>query len=53
LVSFGTAEEYLGISDRQRQKLISSGALKLEGKGHNRKITTESLKKYLPPEIPN
>jgi hypothetical protein len=53
LVSFGTAEQYLGISERQRQKLINSGALKVEGQGQNRKITAESLKAYLPPEIPN
>ena len=53
LVSFGRAEEYLGVSDRQRQKLIRGGALKVEGQGHNRKITVESLKIYLPPEIPN
>ena len=52
-VSFRTAEQYLGISERQRQHLISSGALKVVGAGHNRKITTESLKKYLPPENPN
>jgi len=53
LVSFGTAEQYLGITDRQRQKLIKSGALRVEGQGQNRKITAESLKIYLPPEIPN
>jgi hypothetical protein len=53
LVSFGTAEQYLGISERQRQKLINSGALKVEGQGHNRKITVESLRAYLPPEFPN
>jgi hypothetical protein len=52
-VSFKTAERYLGISERQRQKLMSSGALKFEGQGHNRKIVVESLKAYLPPEIPN
>jgi hypothetical protein len=53
LVSFATAEQYLGISDRQRQKLTKSGALKVEGQGQNRKITSESLRIYLPPEIPN
>jgi hypothetical protein len=52
-VSFKTAEQYLGISERQRQKLMNSGALKVEGQGHNRKITTESLKACLPLEIPN
>lgn len=53
LVSFSKAEQYLGISDRQRQKLISSGALRVEGQGQNRKITAESLTTYLPPETPN
>jgi hypothetical protein len=53
LVNFRTAEQYLGISERQRQKLINSGSLKVEGQGQNRKITAESLKAYLPPEIPN
>jgi hypothetical protein len=53
LVTFATAEEYLGISERQRQKLMNSGALKVEGQGQNRRITSESLKAYLPPEIPN
>jgi hypothetical protein len=53
LVSFGTAEQYLGISERQRQKLVKSGALEIEGQGQNRKVTTKSLKAYLPPDIPN
>lgn len=53
LVSFGTAEQYLGISERQRQKLMNTGALKVEGGGQNRKITVDSLKSYLPPENPN
>jgi hypothetical protein len=53
LVSFGTAEQYLGISERQRQKLINSGALNTEGRGHNRKVTVESLKCCLPLENPN
>jgi hypothetical protein len=53
LVTFATAEEYLGISERQRQKLMNSGGLKVEGQGQNRRITSESLKAYLPPEIPN
>lgn len=52
LVSFRTAEEYLGISERQRQNLMSDGALQVEGQGINRKITTESLLKYLPRENP-
>jgi len=52
-VSFRTAEQYLGITERQRQKLCKSGSLTVEGQGSNRKITTESLKTYLPPENPN
>jgi hypothetical protein len=52
-VTFRTAEQYLGIKDRQRQKLMKSGALKVVGKGHPRKITTDSLRDYVPPETPN
>jgi len=52
-VNFRTAEEYLGITERQRQKLVSTQALQVVGKGHNRKITTESLINYLPAENPN
>jgi hypothetical protein len=53
LVNFKVAEEYLGISDRQRQNLTREGGpLKTEGGGHNRKITTESLVEYLRPENP-
>jgi hypothetical protein len=53
LVNFKVAEEYLGISDRQRQNLIKKGGpLEVKGQGSNRKITTESLLKYLPPENP-
>jgi len=48
-VSFRTAVAYLGISDRQRQRLIKRGILDVEGMGQNRRITTESLRKYLPP----
>ena len=50
LVRFGTAEQYLGIGQRQRQNLVSSGALKTEGQGQNRKITTDSLRSLVPPE---
>ena len=53
LITFKTAERYLGIRDRQRQKLIKIGVLRVEGQGLNRKITADSLKTYLPPEIPN
>jgi hypothetical protein len=52
LVNFVIAEEYLGITDRQRQNLIKKGTLKVKGKGSNRKITTDSLRDYLPPENP-
>jgi hypothetical protein len=51
-VAFRTAEQYLGVTERQRQNLIKRGSLTVEGQGHNRKITTESLRKYLPPENP-
>jgi hypothetical protein len=49
-VTFGTAEKYLGITARQRQKLMKSGALQVLGKGHNRQITTASIQAYLPPK---
>jgi hypothetical protein len=52
-VNFKIAEEYLGIRERQRQKLIKSGALIVQGGGANKKITTQSLKEYLPPETPH
>jgi hypothetical protein len=52
LVTFRTAEKYLGISERQRQSLIERGILVVKGKGHNRRITTDSLLEYLPAENP-
>ena len=52
-VNFKTAEAYLGISERQRQSLMEKGTLVVKGKGHNRKITTDSLLEYLPTENPN
>jgi hypothetical protein len=52
-VSFMTAETYLGVSDRQRQNLMSSGTLEVIGGGSNKKIATASLRKYLPAENPN
>jgi len=52
LVTFKTAEEYLGISERQRQSLMEKGSLVVKGKGLNRRITTESLLEYLPTENP-
>lgn len=48
-VSFRTAENYLGVSARQRQKLIQRGSLRVIGKGQNRRITTDSLILYVPP----
>jgi hypothetical protein len=50
VVNFKTAEMYLAITERQRQKLIRAGSLTVSGQGQNRKITTESLRRYLPPE---
>jgi len=52
LVAFKTAEQYLGISERQRQNLMERNVLEVKGMGQNRKITAESLLKYLPPENP-
>jgi len=51
-VTFRTAEVYLGISERQRQSLVHADVLRIEGQGQNRKITTESLRVYLPPQDP-
>ncbi|MCU1302806.1 MAG: hypothetical protein JWQ87_3090 [Candidatus Sulfotelmatobacter sp.] len=51
-VRFATAEKYLGVTDRHRQRLIKMGCLVVEGQGQNKKITTESLRSYLPPENP-
>ena len=52
-VSFRTAEQYLGITERQRQNLVKGQSLIVVGKGHHRKITTDSLRVCLPPENPN
>ncbi|MBP1733362.1 MAG: hypothetical protein H6Q55_3791, partial [Deltaproteobacteria bacterium] len=51
-VSFKTGETYLGITARQRQKLTKDGVLVTIGGGSNKKVTTESLRRYLPPENP-
>ena len=48
-VTFRTAELYLGISERHRQKLMQKGVLQVVGHGHNRRIMTDSLRRYLPP----
>ena len=52
-VNFKIAEQYLGLTERQRQNLVKGEVLVVEGKGHNKKITTDSLRAYLPPENPN
>ncbi len=52
VVSFKTAQDYLGIGERQRQQLIKDRVLEIKGGGLNRKITTESLRRYNPPENP-
>jgi hypothetical protein len=49
LVTGKTAEQYLGVGERQLRNLKKSGALTVEGKGSNQRITTESLREYLPP----
>lgn len=49
LVNFQTAELYLGITSRHRQNLMQNGVLEFRGGGKNRMITTESLRRYLPP----
>jgi hypothetical protein len=51
-VNFKTAEQYLGIKERQRQDLVTKEVLVVNGQGSNRKISSESLKSYLPPENP-
>jgi len=47
-VTLRTAEQYLGISERQRQNLVKDQKLTVEGKGLNKRITTDSLRAYLP-----
>jgi hypothetical protein len=51
-VRFGVAERYLGIGERQREKLIKgqSPALIAVGRGRNRRVTVKSLLDYLPPD---
>lgn len=46
-VDFRTAQQFLGMGERQRQSLMKSGALVVEGQGLNRKLTTKSLKEYV------
>jgi hypothetical protein len=52
-VNFRTAEQYLGLTERQRQNLVKDKVLVVEGKGQNKKITTDSLRAYVTPENPN
>jgi hypothetical protein len=51
-VNFQIAETYLGIGERQRQMLMKSGALVVQGKRRDRTITTDSLMAYVPPKQP-
>jgi hypothetical protein len=48
-VSYPVAQEYLGISDRQRQRLIKDKVLDVVGQRPNCRITTDSLRQYHPP----
>lgn len=48
-VSYKTAELFLGIGVRQVQKLVKAGTLEVRGLGLNKRITTQSLLRYLPP----
>lgn len=52
VVEFRTAEQYLGVTERQRQNLIRRKILATVGEGQNRQVTTVSLKLYLPPRKP-
>jgi hypothetical protein len=45
-VTFRIAERYLGVTARQRQKLIVKGALEVLGRGNRRLITTKSLREF-------
>jgi hypothetical protein len=47
--NFVVAETYLGIKRRGLQKAIKAGKLEVVGEGRNKKVTVESLKRYLPP----
>ena len=53
LVTIATAAQFLGIGRRQCQKLIKAKVLTAIGRGANRKVTTESIRKYLPQETAN
>ena len=51
-VSLKTAEIYLGVTERQRQYLVSAKKLTQAGSGHQKKISVASLIAYCPPEKP-
>lgn len=46
--NFSQAQRYLGITARQRQKLMRKGSLRVTGDGRNRRIAVQSLLDYLP-----
>ncbi len=50
LVAMQTAQIYLGVGKRRVQQLVKDGTLDTEGRGIHKKIVTDSLKKYVPPE---
>ena len=49
LVTCPNASQYLDKTERHVRNLTKNGKLTSEGQGHNKKITTESLRRYLPP----
>jgi hypothetical protein len=44
-VTKGTAQKYLGVSDRQIRKLIKAGKLTTVGEGQHQKVTVKSLRR--------
>ena len=48
LVTRQNASQYLDNTKRHVRNLLKNGQLTSEGQGHNKKITTESLRRYLP-----
>jgi hypothetical protein len=53
LITFKTAEQYLGIGERRRQEMVKEQLLTVVGEGQNRRITVESVLKCLPLENPS
>ena len=45
-VTYQTAASVLAVGDRQIRRLVQQGALQTVGEGQNRKITSESLRRY-------